>query len=86
VLEHGIVCLLTRLLAHLGVRPDASADDVLESDNNALSDGRRPNDYAANQTFVVGDVVAFDAECGCDEHKCDDVRAPDYPTDQLFVS
>ena len=69
VLNHRIVGLLTRLLAHFGVSTDTSADDVFQAANDTLCDRGRPDDDSSNQAFVFGDLVARDVKRSCNKHK-----------------
>lgn len=66
VIDHEFVGLLSRLLTHICVCTDASANDGLEPAEDPLGDGGRADDDAPNDATILFDPVAFDGEGGGD--------------------
>jgi hypothetical protein len=72
VLKHAVERLLARLFAHLGVRADAAANDVLEPADNPLRNRRRGDDNAADEAFVADISEALNREGGGNGDVCID--------------
>src|SRR2546425_7301301 len=64
VLEEQFVSLLTRLLAHLRVRPDLSTDNLLQSSKEPLADRRGSHNDAADETLVFRNAISLNGEGG----------------------
>jgi len=68
MLDHGVEGVLTRLLAHFDIGADASADDALETAEEPLNEGGGANGDPADDAEVFNNFMAFDSECGGDNH------------------
>ena len=66
--DHGVIGMLATLLAHLGVGPDATADDAFETSKDSLGNGRRAHNDTANHPLMGGDPVSGNIKGGRSEH------------------
>jgi len=62
VLEEPIVGLLTRLLAHLGIRANFAANNVLEAAHNSLNNRRGSHNNSPNDASIFANSVSFNRE------------------------
>src|ERR1700733_3386454 len=68
MLNQEVVCLLPRLLAHFGVCPNPSANNVVEPSDDALKYRWRTHNDPADQAFVLANFVAFNSEGRSNRH------------------
>ena len=65
---HLTVRCLACLLAHLRIRANSSADDILQPADDPLGNRRSANNDSANEALVIHNVAPLDGERGCDNH------------------
>lgn len=64
VVKHQVVGLLSCLLAHLGIRTDATADDALEPAEDALRNRWGADDNAPDDSEVLLNAIPFEGKRG----------------------
>jgi len=62
--NYGVVGMLRPLLTHLGVGPDAAADDAFETSKDPLGDGRRADNNPEHHPLECDDPVAGNVKGG----------------------